>query len=486
MTQSGPSATFAIPAGIRIGSRISLLLAVAAMAATVLPTPLAAGSLFRGTHVETTVSCYVDVSPTTSVFATIIDFKAIDLAGNVIATSSDAWSELWTGGEPTLYRNSDLPAVIDVSGMAFSATVPLVFADGGQPAGTSSITGSISPGGDIVPMTQTSSDTNQRIERSGTFRSTSAATSVSFPDEYGVFALPACYASVALLDVVSTRPDAITSWQFGHGIDCVIENDEGGVARVYASHDGASLQVYVSATDATSNLIAFGAGTLRGNALSVDLTVIDASTGTELPAGSLAFEIAPVGEAFSSVQLSRSGWVRTSGSYLDIDGTIALPAGRSYDADDCELLQITYRNLVTTESGPQTTDEPPSNETPDTAAALTPGHPVTVRTNGAALAPEVSMCSQSGRTVWYSVDGTGGSMTLDTGGSRFDTVATVYTADEGGLEEVACVDDVPDGPFGAVYQSMVTWDSVAGQEYLVQIGGWGVDPEFGMLRVALR
>ena len=47
-----------------------------------------------------------------------------------------------------------------------------------------------------------------------------------------------------------------------------------------------------------------------------------------------------------------------------------------------------------------------------------------------------------GFTAWWTFNGTGGQVTIDTAGSTFDTVLAVYTGSPGSFTQVACVDDV--------------------------------------------
>ena len=94
-----------------------------------------------------------------------------------------------------------------------------------------------------------------------------------------------------------------------------------------------------------------------------------------------------------------------------------------------------------------------------------------------------------GHTVWYRIVGTGGPVTVDTAGSDYDTIIAVYTADgSGGFTPVpdACVDDVGLDPIGVTLQSAVTFDTVAGTTYYVQIGGYPQSFPYGNLRVAVR
>ena len=80
-------------------------------------------------------------------------------------------------------------------------------------------------------------------------------------------------------------------------------------------------------------------------------------------------------------------------------------------------------------------------------------------------------------------------MTVDTAGSDYDTVIAVYTsAGRAASRPVpdACVDDVPLEPIGRTLQAAVTFDTVAGTTYYVQIGGYPESFPYGNLRVAVR
>jgi hypothetical protein len=90
-------------------------------------------------------------------------------------------------------------------------------------------------------------------------------------------------------------------------------------------------------------------------------------------------------------------------------------------------------------------------------------------------------------TVWFKVAGTGAEVTVDTTGSDFDSVAAAYVSDgAGGFVEIACVDDVPLDPIGRTLQSAITFPTVAGTTYFVQIGGFPGFQSYGSLRVAVR
>lgn len=157
--------------------------------------------------------------------------------------------------------------------------------------------------------------------------------------------------------------------------------------------------------------------------------------------------------------------------------------GRSetLDMSACEAEDVNY--FVKFTNGKQGKGKLPANDGPAAPVALAPGASVALKTGGTTLPPEAP-CGEStdwfGHTVWYTVAGTGSSVTIDTAGSDFDTVLGVYTSDGASFTEVACVDDVEGERFSL--QSAVTFDTSAGTTYWVQAGGFG--GQFGNLQVA--
>ena len=82
-------------------------------------------------------------------------------------------------------------------------------------------------------------------------------------------------------------------------------------------------------------------------------------------------------------------------------------------------------------------------------------------------------------TVWWRIEATGGSITVDTGGSTFDTMVAVYLVEDGAVgAQIACVDDVDES-----LQALVTFETVGDASYLVQTGGFG--GETGDLALAI-
>jgi hypothetical protein len=146
-------------------------------------------------------------------------------------------------------------------------------------------------------------------------------------------------------------------------------------------------------------------------------------------------------------------------------------------------------------SGPKPGDAAPANDEPNGAIALAPGAATQQWTGGAAIESEAPCVMGEGddtfefglgRTVWYSMVGTGNPITIDPRGSDFDTVVAAYTSSANGLVQTGCVDDDRIGQA----QGLLTFDTVLGTTYLVQIGGVigqvagdPEDPQWGRLRL---
>jgi len=109
-----------------------------------------------------------------------------------------------------------------------------------------------------------------------------------------------------------------------------------------------------------------------------------------------------------------------------------------------------------------------ATETASTAAYTTQlGEPVAPTATPA--------CPRMGKTAWWRITGTGQQITLSTavpGATDFDTVMAVMTGTPDAGSRIACNDDRPAGD--ALHRSELTFNSVRGTPYLVQVGG--VDP----------
>ncbi len=192
---------------------------------------------------------------------------------------------------------------------------------------------------------------------------------------------------------------------------------------------------------------------------------------------------------------------------LDVTGAVTV-AGSEFAMVDCFAEAFSDHVRFTPSNGPKPGGKAPANDTPDGAIALDTKGLTNAQTRGAADAPEaeclVTFVFEEedevfeetfpiplGKTVWYSFVGDGTEMKVDTKGSNFDTVLGIYTTE---MEQLACVDDVGDEEGNFSLQAAATIETVAGETYWVQVGGFGFfeDPDFpaiaqfGRVRVRVR
>jgi len=173
-------------------------------------------------------------------------------------------------------------------------------------------------------------------------------------------------------------------------------------------------------------------------------------------------------------------------------------ASYAFDLGGCEAGGQDRMDQIHDPSGPKAGGPAPANDLPSAAAPVAPGSRLQEWTGGAALDPEADclvtfngevFTFEWGRTVWFSLVGTGGPVTIDPRGSNFDSVVAAYTPGANGLDQVGCVDD--DSALRTA-QGPLTIDTRAGVTYLIQVGGVNgnigsdsADPQWGRLRLAV-
>jgi hypothetical protein len=317
------------------------------------------------------------------------------------------------------------------------------------------------------------------------------------------FSLDGCFGDETTITVFATAPHSFVTHFSQRGVDCALSNAAGDTGFLFASFfDG---DVFIDSggfpADGSAGIGAFGGGTLAGGIFDSTLDTYSFDTGEPAAAtASIHLEIVGTGDPVN--YLVREATVRLSvrGDSLDIEGTLAI-GDMTFDLGPCVGVDADAKLIVTSPNGPKPGGKVPSNDLPSGAKLLGVGDRTSVSTKGASPDREApfecltfgfdgdSFEIPVGHTVWYRVVGTGGAVTVDTAGSDYDTVAAVYTSDgTGSYTPVpgACVDDVALDPVGRSLQSAVTWDTVAGTSYYVQIGGFPEAVTYGNLRVAVR
>lgn len=369
----------------------------------------------------------------------------------------------------------------------------------GDPVGTAALTATLSPIGDPESFSFSGRDGNRRFSVEGTSQQLAVSGRLELPGGVVFDDLSGCFASHQVTDTWSTSPNAFVASFGDRSISCEWMTESATVGLWAQALPGGAF-AELSVTDASGSLIGFTEAAV--------LTTREFSATWDLLAWDMASEAAEVvGSAQASAELTRGERInemhrdgdfriKISGSQLLVDGSLALetPAGSlvlPMDQSTCSAQDVRFQQIITNPNGGRGPRLP--NDTPAGALLLAPGETVEVRrTGGAALEPEAPCTiddpefGQSevpiGRTVWYTVTGTGGELTVDTAGSDFDTVLGVYTGDGGTFTQVACVDDVFGEEFFSL-QAAVTFATEAGLTYYVQAGGFA--GEAGTLQLSV-
>ena len=412
----------------------------------------------------------------------------------------DFWSTSEPSGAPDLF--SDFEQVPDVTwnGSVLQGSIPLV--DGnGDPAAPATFSATLVAAGDPFPFEDDFRDGNRRVRVSGVTQPMDPSGTLSVGGS--TFSLDGCFADETTVTVFETNPNAFVNHFSDRSVGCELSNTAGDTGNLFVSlnEDEIFIDAFATSADGLTEVAGFGTGALIGGVLDAPLEVFDPQTGEPIPSGgSIHLEIVGTGESFSWIAKGSTSRFVSRGVTLDIEGTLTLGA-MTFDLGACIGVDARNKEIITNPRGPKPGGKVPANDLPSGAKLMTVGSKTSVATKGASPAFEEPFECLTfeepggvfeipvGHTVWYRIVGTGGPVTVDTAGSDYDTVVAVYTADGGGgFTPVpgACLDDVLLDPIGVTLQSAVTFDTVAGTSYYVQIGGFPQSFPYGNLRVAVR
>jgi hypothetical protein len=416
----------------------------------------------------------------------------------------DAFVDFWASGapegQPDLFRDFEQTPTVTWNGSVLAGSIPLLDSNG-DPAGSATFSATLTPTGDPFTFDDRFRDGNTWHQFSGVTQPLDPSGTLTVGGS--TFSLDACFADETTVTVFETNPKAFVHHFSTRDVFCELSNANGDTGFLFSSfQDG---EVFVDAGafpgGGTSGTGAFGFGTLTDGVLDIPLETFDFETGEPVAGGgSIHLEIVGTGEPFEFLLKSATARFLSRGTTLDIEGTLTIGT-IVFDLGACVGTDARNKEIFTNPSGPKPGGKVPSNDLPSGARLLAVGQKTSVATKGASpdreapyecltfTDPGGTFEVPVGHTVWYTIVGTGGPITVDTAGSDYDTVIAVYTADgSGGFTPVpdACVDDVPLDPVGRTLQAAVTWDSVAGTVYYVQIGGFPDSFPYGNLRVAVR
>lgn len=398
--------------------------------------------------------------------------------------------------EPDLFSDFEGLDVV-VSGDEVSAVIPMIFAETGEPDGTLSLEGVIGDLLDEETFSDRFRDGNRWVEFTEAFQFLAATAEVGLDGEPFE---ASCSGTRGHVESRSTNPHAFRVDFDDAFIECFgLVGSEGSLLNLFAGEfdNEAFLNLEIFPADGDGEFEPpelFGSADIGRLSGSIDVTVpLFDPVDDEAPVteGQVSMSIED-GETNLSDIVFQHGKVKETETELLVSGTMQITLdGRSFNLDGCFGSRFQARGIINVAQGPKMSGPPPSNDVPADARPLQIGEHAAQQTKAATLAPEVA-CSlifeeeeyegvselPVGKTVWYTVEGTGGSMTVNTAGSNFDTILGVYTSNGEDFEQVDCVDDVFNG--GLSLQAEVTFESQYGETYFIQAGGFGLflDPEF--------
>jgi hypothetical protein len=412
----------------------------------------------------------------------------------------DFWSTSDTSGSPDLFRDFNQPVDVTWNGSVLAGSIPLLDSTG-DPAGSATFSATLVPSGDPFSFDDRFRDGNHWHQFTGISQPMDPNGTLAVGGS--TFSLGECFGDESTVSVFETNPRSFVTHFSNRDVGCELSNANGDTGFLFTSLEDGDVFVDAGAfpADGSPGTGAFGAGTLVNGVLDGSLDTYDFETGEPAAGGgSIHLEIVGSGEPFDFLIKNATFRLAARGVTLDLEGTLTIGT-IVFDLGACIGVDGRTKLIDTFPSGPKPGGKVPSNDLPSGAKLLRVGDRTSVATKGASPEREAPYECLTfgfngevfeipvGHTVWYRIEGTGGSVTVDTAGSDYDTVAAVYASDgAGGFNPVpgACVDDVAVQPIGATLQSAVTWDTVAGTTYYVQIGGFPQSFPYGNLRVAVR
>ena len=414
-----------------------------------------------------------------------------------------AYLEVYDGDpastDPVWMQDETRPVSMTFGPTTVEVTIPLL------PSGEAQIVADLEPVEEISFLdTGKEGNSRYRFKVAGTLYAVTGTLTLpgSAPAPFGPIN---CGATDAQVDNFFTNPHAVIRSFSSTGGLCNVTNGSGDTAEIFFDvfPDGLFLNAFV--TDAGGDQVGAGGFGELGGSISMILDEYDPETGESTgDVGAAEVALAETGDDFAYVLQASKRTVRVTGSIVDVDGTLTTSLG-SFDLDPCTIAITREKERINPSNGPKPIGKAPANDLPAGAIALRVGAKASVQTRGAQVESEagypcmiveidgIETTIAVDHTVWYTVTGTGGSITVDTAGSDFDTVLAVYEGSPDESETVACVDDTPIQPIGRTMQGVASFPTVAGTTYWVQIGGineevLGGDPNvpYGNLRVEVR
>ncbi len=422
------------------------------------------------------------------------EFEYGDLQGEVFAVPEYAFFELFSGGGQLAYYGGGPDISMDDTSLSVEWTLRDL---SDTVVGSAMIAATYGPVGDPITTDERYRDGNRWVEehRVSTELAGSGTVTILIDDQTSEVPTE-CGGEAFTTEIWSTNPSAHVTRDSGAYFFCELESDGWTVfVEAEAFEEDSEPIAYLGVlgwspgTDPEFDAPAFtGWNDIDGLEPGPLFTIVELSDTEGEPAGeaTLDGEIAygevlrsktflqdlPDGEDLQDLAL------KLTEQAIEVSGTLTLPDTRVLELSGCEGTAWTELLVITQPNGPKPDKgKVPANDLPEGATLL--DSRANDQSANAASEPEASCLLDDGpftfdvplvKTLWYVVEGTGEPMTVNTVGTDFDTVVGIYMADSEEFTQIDCVDDVFDPIFS--WQAAATFDTVEGEMYYVQVGGF--------------
>ena len=388
-----------------------------------------------------------------------------------------------------------ISAEVDSTDGSMSATFELVDFNTGSPDGTAVLEATLTPDGSPEPVDERFREGNRWTRVTGTVQPMLVSGTLTVPGAEA-FDLASCMGAVQNLFIFTTNPSAFIERFENINLSCSWETADGSVG-LFAGGDafGAFSDLFVA--DSSGDYAGFSDAALSDTAFAASFDLFQQPDGqVPVGTGSASATLQLTGEVVRTMDGTGPNRAKFVSERLAVSGTldVSTPDGDQTLPMDDEHCFASHDDVFVhgvRPNGPK--PGPLANDAPEGAIAVALGRTVRIVTGGNAQAPE-EPCSFTDPdtgdsfqfpieyTAWWTFVGTGDPMTIDTAGSNFDTIVGVYTGVPGSLTQIGCVDDVGEPVFSL--QARITIDTVAGETYYVQAGGFGGST--GRLQLVIR
>jgi len=415
---------------------------------------------------------------------------AEDLYVDVVAYYSlegdwlEGWGEVWTPESDHWAYQGDG----SYGDGAFEATWAFEDGEGGV-VGTVTVAGTVEPLGEPTTIDERTRDGNtwttvdgwvQQLIVSGAVTEATGEVAAAAGATFG------CTGGARDLRFWGTNPATRVYRGTGGGAYCDVGED--GWLDVFVSNGVGSgtLVLGVDEETGSADLVAQGPLTVTSQSITGALEVGWPPPGEGEDPAQAWVDLA-IGDVVDRGQMratARGVAVHEWYTLSELAGTVEAPGYGALPITDCLYRDGRGMERYSSQAGQKPGGPPPVHDLPAGAVPLEPGAVERTNTRGAAEEPEAACVPDDAgealpftRTLWYSVAGTGGPVTLSTDGSHFNTVIGVYLPEgDGALTQLACVDNTATGVLAEV-----TFETESGVDYLIQIGGFFL--EYGKLVV---